>query len=312
MSPLISIIMSVFNESEVYIFDAIQSCLNQTFCDFEMIIVNDNPQKYSAVDFEKFGIDKRIRLIMNPRNLGLALSMNKAIQCARGEYIARMDSDDISLPLRLEREYQFMEENRFDLVCCWYDFVDENGQKIENRNIIRYGNPEVSYLLPYANTIHHPTILARKKVFSDVGYYRNYPCAQDYDLWLRIYEKGYKIGILPEVLFLYRVRRTNVTSTRRVVQYYTQVYARKLLKERQKKGKDSFTIKDYNNFLKKRRALDEKYVIYVIKALDNKNDRSTFYKIYLMISCAFFRRYYFDAARCRVYRRFMGLCGRKE
>ena len=108
MSELISIVMSVFNESESEILEAINSCLNQTYENIEILLVNDNPERFSEAGFQQFQLDERIVLVRNKNNMGLALSVNKALRLANGSYVARMDADDISDKFRIEKEYNYV------------------------------------------------------------------------------------------------------------------------------------------------------------------------------------------------------------
>ena len=110
-APKISIIMSVYN-GEDYLSEAIESVLNQTFKDFELIVINDCSTDSTGEILNRFAeLDKRVKVHTNEVNLRLPSSLNKAIALAQGKYIARMDADDICLPERLEKQYKFMEDN---------------------------------------------------------------------------------------------------------------------------------------------------------------------------------------------------------
>ena len=107
-----------------------------------------------------------------------------------------MDADDISEPNRLEEELKFLINNNCDLVCTRYKTINEQGRILQKESPF-YSKEQIMALLPYRNIIHHPTVLMKKSVFHAVGGYRIYPCAQDYDLWLRFLETGYQIEMLP-------------------------------------------------------------------------------------------------------------------
>lgn len=137
--PLVSVVMATYNEPEKYLKESIESILNQTFKDFEFIIVLDNPNNKKAEEIikEYQQKDKRIIFIKNERNLGRGASRNKAVNIARGKYIAILDADDIALPKRLEKQFKYMENNRdIDLLFSWVYFIDENG------NILKEFKPE--------------------------------------------------------------------------------------------------------------------------------------------------------------------------
>lgn len=304
MLPLLSVIMSVYNETHKDISTAIKSVLDQTYSNFELIIIIDNPNKYTRSNIRKLADDPRIRVYSNDRNIGLAMSMNRASEYAEGEFLVRMDADDVSLPERFQKQYEYLMKHQLDLVCSWFSYIDFEGKQI-NRNIRRYHDRNVEKLLPYANTIHHPTVMMKKKVFEESGRYRNFPCAQDYDLWLRIHEKKYKIGIVPEILLLYRMREKNTTSERRIQQYYTQVYSRMLYRERKQSGTDHYSIDNYNEFLNSRKIFDEKYVSKLLHAMDIKNSKGILYQLGLFLKYPFFRQYYKDGLRSRLFEKIL-------
>ena len=123
--------MSCYNEEEVYLTQAIESILDQDYVDFEFIIIMDNPDNQSLLDIVKkyVSVDKRIIVIRNERNIGLANSLNKGIEMATGEYVARMDADDISLPSRLKRQVSYLDNNPKCMMTCGnFIKIDENGR----------------------------------------------------------------------------------------------------------------------------------------------------------------------------------------
>lgn len=113
----ISVIMPVYNTPKDILNEAVKSILNQSFADFEFIIIDDCSDKAECKDYLESLYDERIRIIRNPQNLGITKSLNIGLRAASGKYIARMDSDDISLPRRLEKQYSFMEEHTDTLIC---------------------------------------------------------------------------------------------------------------------------------------------------------------------------------------------------
>ena len=128
MAPKVSVVMCVHN-GERYLYEALESVLNQTFEDFEFIIVDDaSADNTPAILKEYAAQDGRIRLMRNAHNLGLTRSLNKALRLAKGEYIARQDADDISLPQRLEKQVEFLNSNsRTAVVGSWTEVIDEYG-----------------------------------------------------------------------------------------------------------------------------------------------------------------------------------------
>lgn len=248
---MISVIMSVYNEKSIYVEKAIDSVLNQSYSDFEMIIVLDSPDNEMLLGIlkEYTHKDARVKLLINDRNIGLAMSLNRALEVAQGEYLARMDADDICKPERLERELEYLKKNKLDVVSCVADKIDENGDiwgEIKPFN----NRPEVvKDLLEIQNVIIHPTVLMRTDIIKSVGGYRNFPSCQDYDLWLRLVTNNNKIGIINENLFQFRRHRESVTATRRYNQILNEKYIREMYHQRLKNGKDSYSEGDLKKFL---------------------------------------------------------------
>jgi len=200
MNPKISVLMPVYN-SEKYLKEAIESILNQTFSDFEFLIINDGSTDQSVNIIESYG-DSRIRLIHNEQNQGLISTLNKGIDLSQGKYIERMDSDDISLPARLEKQFKLMEENE-DIGICGTLF-----QSFGNHNYIP-NHPEDSELikahLVFGCYIGHPTVMIRKSIFKkyNLRYDNNFKHAEDYELWTRVIKYS-KFTNIQEILLHYR------------------------------------------------------------------------------------------------------------
>lgn len=214
----ISCIMSNFNTPPDYLEKAIESVLNQTFSDFELIIVDDGSNDDSVSVLKSFeSKDKRIKLLYNGKNRGLAYSLNYAIEVAEGEYIARMDTDDYSLPNRFERQIMYMEQNPdIDIIgtyaLCFGSLKGFGYTPYTDKDYCR------SALLCY-DCLIHPTVMMRKSFLekNNLKYDTAFTCSQDFDLWTRCLEYG-DIAILPEVLFLYRYHSSQLTSSKKVIQ----------------------------------------------------------------------------------------------
>jgi len=206
-SPKISVVMTVFN-GEPYLNEAIDSILGQSFDDFEFIIV-DNASTDRSREIINSYKDPRIVFIANDRNLGQSKALNIGIRSARGEFIARMDADDISFPRRLEKQYAYLQKNDpVAVVGSWYLEIDEKGKMIREFRLptdpweikaYLMGSSALSY-----HCIPHPIVLMRKKALFDVSLFNEKYIAQDFDLWLRLSRK-YLLANLDEVLFKYRI-----------------------------------------------------------------------------------------------------------
>ena len=239
----VSVVMSIYNETTNEIEKSILSILNQTYNNFEFIIVIDNPRNIEIIELVKnFSIkDKRIKYVINKKNIGLALSLNKGIEIASGDYIARMDGDDISKKDRLEKQINYLYENSdICLLGSFAESINEDGKKIGNLKV-ETNFEKIKRKMKYENCFIHPSVVFKKEVFKKVGGYRKFPCAQDYDLFSRIVDNGYKASNLSDFLLLYKVRENNLTNKKRLLQVLLSEYIHKLSKERKKNnGKDNF------------------------------------------------------------------------
>jgi glycosyltransferase involved in cell wall biosynthesis len=212
MSPQVSVIMSVFN-GESFVKEAIESILNQTFSDFEFIIINDGSSDGSEKIIQNFK-DERIRYIKNHTNVGLIASLNKGLELATGKYIARMDDDDISLPERFEKQVKFLEEYlNVAIVATKLVIINERGYEIdywpEDYRITTAS--EIKETLPVINCIGHPTVMMRAALVKKIKYSKNLKRSEDWGLWLDVLSKGYGIAKLNEVLVKYRVHAKSTT-----------------------------------------------------------------------------------------------------
>lgn len=225
MFKVISVIMSNYNTSEKYLRESIESILNQSFTDFEFIIVDDCSTNNGKSILESFN-DDRIKVIFNEKNLGLAASLNKALQISKGEFIARMDSDDISLETRLEKQYKYLKSNpSVGLVASF-------AQKIGNDKGYIYSmveEPEkMNVPMFFGNVICHPSVMFRKEVITNnhLKYNEEFKTGQDYELWSRLL-KTEKVAIIPEVLLSYRIHNNQISNEKKMdqIQNTMKVYS---------------------------------------------------------------------------------------
>ena len=182
--PKVSVIMSCYNES-ANVSDAIRSILDQTFKDFEFIIVDDGSHDDTLQVVRKNALsDSRVVVIENHENIGLAASLNKAIKKAKGKYIARMDADDVSLPNRLAEQMEYLEKNPSTDVLGSNAFLISDTQEIISD--LPLSNQEI-YANRYKRTfLIHPTVMIRQEIFKRHGTYNDdLIWAEDKDLWLR-------------------------------------------------------------------------------------------------------------------------------
>jgi len=253
--PKISVVMSVYN-GEKYLRGAIESILNQTFKDFEFIIINDGSIDRTSEILESYD-DPRIILVYQ-EHLGLTKSLNKGITLAKGTYIARQDADDISLPERLEKQIEFLEKHKnVALLGTAANIIDERGfhfKTIEfpcDYSSIRKGMKKFNHFV-------HGSVMFKRQCFFEAGGYRElFPTAQDYDLWLRFVEK-YKAVNLSTHLYGRRINPSSVSLKKFVLQTRMQRLARQLADAREKEMNEFSLIKELKIFLKSPILLEEK------------------------------------------------------
>lgn len=215
--PMVTVLMSVYN-GEKFLKEAIESILTQTFTDFEFLIINDGSTDDSVKIIESFR-DSRIRLINNEKNLKLIASLNKGISLARGRYIARMDSDDISMPERLEKEVDFLEKSLdYGLVGTCFTVIDGEGK--EQYNVTYPSNNDLIKLFLSLNCpLAHGSVMGRTELFKQNLYgSKEYFAVEDYELWTRM-AKVTKIYNIPEYLFKYRIYGESFSNTKTQTMY---------------------------------------------------------------------------------------------
>ena len=218
--PKVSVILPVYN-AEKYLKEAIDSILNQTFTDFELLLINDGSTDGSEQIIQSYK-DGRIVSISNNVNNGLIYSLNRAIDIANGEYIARMDADDISLPERLERQISYLEENEVAILATTVKLIDENGNALPDwiDDIQNIRPQEIKNFLSKDNCLAHPTVMGRSSVFKKYRYNYTQKYSEDYDLWLRIVADGLTIEKLKGPLLVHRILPTSATRFKKINIYY--------------------------------------------------------------------------------------------
>jgi glycosyltransferase involved in cell wall biosynthesis len=206
----VSIILPVYN-AEKYLYQAIKSILTQTYTNFELIIIDDGSTDESLKIIQSFD-DERIQIIQNEQNLGLIKTLNKGIDLAKGEYIARMDADDIAMPKRLEKQVAFLEKNiDYGLIGTMAEMINEKGISIGKIHDLPISQEAIKSRILFQCPFIHPTVMGKTSIFKEFKYHENFPIAEDFFLWVKVIEK-YKVANLDEVFLQYRVHSTNVSS----------------------------------------------------------------------------------------------------
>lgn len=225
MDIKVTVLMSVYNTKEEYLREAIESILNQTMREFEFIIINDASNEQTITILDQYN-DDRILRIDNEVNQGLTASLNKGLLIARGEYIARMDADDISYPNRLELQYQYMQKHpNIAILGGW---TKSNG-KISKYQGHASSKWRKTRMLIENVGIAHPTAFMRTGFLKkyNLAYDVSIKKSQDYDLWTRCLEYG-NIAVCPHVILEYRVHDEQIS----IVNMDEQVMAKKQIRTR--------------------------------------------------------------------------------
>lgn len=219
-NPVISVIMSTYNTPDEWLEESVNSILNQTYSNFEFIIVDDCSTTGMTAIKEKCA-DDRIIWVRNEVNIGLTKSLNNALKIAKGKYIARMDADDISLPERFVTQIEFMENHPEVIVCgSWRRAIgNENGDEIWNIPATR--EEQQVQLFFYNCGLTHPTAMFRKSMLDEfeIRYNENYKKAQDYGIWVQC-TRFAPMVMIRQVLLQYRKSDSQVTANKNGVRLY--------------------------------------------------------------------------------------------
>lgn len=214
--PLVSVLMIAYN-SERYLKEAIDSLLSQTYPNMEIIVVNDGSTDSTVSIIEDYR-DPRIKFHDNGKNLGIVKSRNKAIELASGKYLATLDSDDISLPDRIRRQVEFLENNpEYGMCGTYYYTINKQGDIITE---IRFPNNDTDVRTHFiaGNCFCHSSVMIRTGVIDDLFFSEAFQLAEDFELWHRVGEHS-RLTNIPEFLTRYRVHDTNISSLKEVAMY---------------------------------------------------------------------------------------------
>lgn len=242
---LVSVIMCFYNEPIRYVSKSVESVLAQTYKNLDIIFILDNPQNKIIYNFLKKieQENNNIVLVVNESNLGLVKSLNKALQLTKGQYIARMDADDICAINRIEEQMKYLHKNFLDLVGCNIVDIDENDYPIKD-TIYPENNNDIKEYLKYASAIAHPTWLVKKNVYDKLEGYRNIEACEDYDFLIRAALNNIQMGVIQKKLLMYRINTIGVSSTKKIQQKSNYYYIRNLYRK-----KKLFSIDEYKFYI---------------------------------------------------------------
>ena len=216
--PLISVVMGIYKD-EKYVKKAVTSILDQSFSDFEFIIINDGSPDKSA-DVVRAIKDPRIRLI-HQTNRGLVATLNKGISLARGQFIARQDADDISQPTRLAKELELlMARPKVGVVSVFFAYIDEKSKLTGTVITGLLKHLDLRRALYVNNPFSHGGAMFRKSAYQKAGgYTSDYGPTEDYVLWCKLADLEWELAMIPEVLYLYRLVPTGISQLAGSVQH---------------------------------------------------------------------------------------------
>lgn len=232
MTPRVSVVMPVYN-AEAYLTEAVESVLNQTFRDFELLAVDDASTDRSPEILAAFARqDPRVRVLRNPRNLMISRTLNAGLEQAQGEYLARMDADDVSLPDRLAKQAAYLDAHpRAGIVGGSMLITDASGRPIGERHYHLTDAAIRRHLFRYS-PFSHPLVMMRTALVRQAGgYLPDYDYAEDYELYFRLGRLA-EFGNLPDFLLRYRVVPRSLTvGVTRAMELQTLAVRRRAVKE---------------------------------------------------------------------------------
>ena len=209
--PKVSVVMPVYNRQK-YIKSSVESILNQTFTDFEFIIVNDGSTD-KTLEILKSYTDKRIKIIENEKNSGIVFSRNRGLNNATGQYIAMMDSDDIAYSNKLMKQVDFLDKNKeYGMVGTWVKFIDENSKYTGGKWKLPAKPDLIPPIMLFRNYFVQSTILVRREAIPEWKYSPEFEIVEDSKMWFEV-SLNYKVLNLQEYLLDYRVHSDNITNT---------------------------------------------------------------------------------------------------
>lgn len=212
-NPKVSVLTPIYNTKPEHLRECIESILNQTYKNFEFIILNDSPENMEIENIVKSYKDTRIKYFKNDRNIGITPSRNRLIELSQGEYLAIFDHDDISLPTRLEKQVKYLDENKYvGVVSGQLEFFpDKKKEKYHPENDI-----EIKISLMNSDVVHHTAIMLRRSIIDEynIRYEKEYSPAEDYKLVLTLI-KYTMFHNIQEVLVRYRWHNSNTSQVQR-------------------------------------------------------------------------------------------------
>ncbi len=231
-------------------------------------------------------------MVNNEKNRGLPQSLNYAFSLSKGDYVARMDADDISTLNRLEIQMEFLLKNpHIDLVASSTIDIDEDGINIKKNKPIELSHEQITKTIKYSSVLRHPTWLMKRSLYNNVNGYRDIKFGQDYDFLYRAIDLGFHVHLLNDVLLKYRVRSNSIGSSNGMKQYLSSQYIKELHKRRLKCKDDKFSVNEWNTWVNVL-EIDQNDFNHVHKYF-RENDNSSVIKIFKKIAIGTTRSKYY-------------------
>lgn len=299
MEPTISVVMSVYN-AEPYLHSAVKSILNQSFTDFEFIIIEDGSTDNSKNILQELANeDQRLKIIFKDKNEGtegFIKNLNTALKIARGKYIARMDADDLSSANRFEKQLQFLEKNTdVYMVGSNIELINEKNQALRIMKAPET-DEEIKSNMPKKISMFHPVIMFRndKKLY----YREKMRYCEDYDLYLRIMTNSLKMSNLDQMLLQYRILEDSMSRKQdKVIKNLFINQAKVFFKERLENRKDSYDSFDPNQFLNIYKNPPKELIIKAIQVSKKYYDFNGFEKLIKLYKELYKNDYYYFRQR---------------
>lgn len=198
-----------------YLPEALDSIMNQTLTNLEILCINDGSTDETAEVLEQYATrDKRFRVVHNETNLKLITTLNKGVQLSKGEYFARMDADDVSLPNRLEIQFDFLQNNPNVNIVSTSKYIITEKNEVLAENITRNSLPETSLFVSFLyRPIGHAELMGKTSIFKENPFKQESHTVhtEDYELWTRLLRKGYKLANLKDPLYKFRINSQSVS-----------------------------------------------------------------------------------------------------
>lgn len=222
-NPLVSVIMATYNEPAKYIKEAIESILNQTFSNFEFIIVDDSTNLDTIETIDSYTHDSRVIIIRKKSRMGFARALNEGLKIAKGQYIARMDADDISFTNRFKIQLDYLSlHSEIDVLGGNIQIINESGTVVSQR---KYPNNKFKLCLStiFRSPVAHPTVMFRRSIIDNQLYYDEFfSKAEDLEFWFRLRNNGFIIANLSSNLLYFRI--SGDLAIKRSVEHFSYNY----------------------------------------------------------------------------------------